>query len=76
MRTGQAVNLDLIPVHRAVVVLAAELAIPELDAVPLLVASGIPTRRIGDLALVQRADVVAYAHHLAEQAQASEEGAR
>lgn len=63
-----AIDLDLIAVHDAVTVLANELAIRPVDAIPLLICSGIPTARINGRARVHRGDVTAYAHHLAQQA--------
>jgi hypothetical protein len=65
---------DLIAIDRAVTVLANELAIPAIDAIPLLILSGIPTFNLAlpggrKRVRVNRADVIAYARHLAKQAQ-------
>lgn len=65
--------MDLIDVERAVLVLANELGIPTRAAAPLLAVSGITTFNVGlpgkrDRIRLHRADVVAYAAHLAQQA--------
>jgi hypothetical protein len=73
--TATSERLGLIPVHDAVVVLAGELAIPALDAIPLLIVSGIPTVRIDGRVRLHRGDVTAYTRHLAEQAASARQSA-
>ncbi|MFB4275813.1 hypothetical protein ACBJ59_11010 [Nonomuraea sp. MTCD27] len=62
-----AASFEFIGVHRALAVLADQLAIPTAHAIPLLICSGIPTVRINGRVRLARADVTAYAAHLAQQ---------
>ncbi|WP_188187978.1 hypothetical protein [Nonomuraea sp. SYSU D8015] len=71
---AEADELDSVSVRDAVRVIAQQLDIRDVEAVALLIVSGIPAFRTDGRARLHRGDVIAYAHHLA--ATASKDGAR